>query len=72
MGLQSEQPSGGRRPGSWRWSRAGHDELRKTPFVPSRRFYKVEGSHTFRGARDGLMRDLDDALARILEARRKS
>lgn len=32
------------------------------PDTPRRRFYRVEGSHTFRGARDVLMRDLDEAL----------
>jgi hypothetical protein len=35
------------------------------PDTPRRRFYTVEGSHTFGGARDTLMRDLDDALAWI-------
>ncbi len=32
------------------------------PNTPQRRFYTIEGSHTFGGARDTLMRDLDDAL----------
>lgn len=48
----------------------GADEARQLfgPDGPSRRFYKVEGSHTFGGARDVLMRDLDQALAWILES----
>ncbi len=33
--------------------------------TPRRRFYEVEGNHSFRGARDVLMRDLDDALGWI-------
>lgn len=37
------------------------------PDTPRRRFYAIEGSHTFKGARDVLMRDLDDALAWIQE-----
>jgi virulence protein VirJ len=32
------------------------------PDTPRRRFYEVHGDHTFGGARDTLMRDLDDAL----------
>jgi hypothetical protein len=32
------------------------------PDTPQRHFYTVEGGHTFGGARDTLMRDLDDAL----------
>lgn len=36
--------------------------LRFGPDTPRRRFYAVEGSHTFGGSRDVLLRDLDDAL----------
>jgi len=36
------------------------------PETPRRRFYEVQGSHTFRGSRDVLIRDLDDALAWVL------
>ena len=45
----------------------GAAEARKLfgPDTPRRRFYTVEGSHTFGGARDTLMRDLDDALVWI-------
>jgi poly(3-hydroxybutyrate) depolymerase len=35
------------------------------PDTPRRRFYTIEGGHTFGGARDTLMRDLDDALGWI-------
>jgi hypothetical protein len=45
----------------------GAEEARRRfgPDTPRRRFYTIEGSHTFGGARDVLMRDLDDALAWI-------
>jgi len=45
----------------------GADEARSRfgPDTPRRRFYAIEGSHTFGGARDTLMRDLDDALGWI-------
>jgi hypothetical protein len=35
------------------------------PETPRRRFYAIEGNHSFGGARDTLIRDLDDALAWI-------
>jgi hypothetical protein len=37
------------------------------PDTPRRRFYEVPGSHTFKGSRDVLMKDVDDALAWILK-----
>jgi hypothetical protein len=45
----------------------GAEEARRRfgPDTPRRRFYTIEGSHTFGGAREVLMRDLDDALAWI-------
>jgi hypothetical protein len=41
---------------------AAEAKRRFGPDTPRRRFYTIEGSHTFGGARDTLMRDLDDAL----------
>jgi hypothetical protein len=48
-------------------SYVGADEARKLfgPDTPRRRFYRIEGKHTFGGARDTLMQDLDDALGWI-------
>jgi len=45
----------------------GAEEARRLfgPDNPRRRFYEVGGNHSFRGTRDALMRDLDDALAWI-------
>ena len=37
--------------------------------TPRRRFYTIDGSHTFGGARDTLMRDLDDALSWVQQLR---
>ena len=47
----------------------GAEEARRLfgPDTPRRRFYTIEGSHTFGGAREVLLRDLDDALAWIQE-----
>jgi hypothetical protein len=49
----------------------GADEAHQLfgPDTPNRRFYRIEGSHTFKGARDVLMTDLDQALAWILGSR---
>ena len=38
------------------------------PDTGARRFYRIDGDHTFGGARDSLMRDLDDALGWILNS----
>jgi hypothetical protein len=45
----------------------GAEKARKLfgPDTPRRRFYAIQGNHTFGGARDTLMRDLDDALGWI-------
>ena len=49
----------------------GAEEARRRfgPDTPQRRFYTIKGSHTFGGARDTLMRDIDDALGWIQEER---
>ena len=44
---------------------AAEAKRRFGPDTPRRRFYTIEGSHTFGGARDTLMRDIDDALGWI-------
>jgi hypothetical protein len=45
----------------------GAQEARKLfgPDTPRRRFYEIEGTHSFGGVRDTVMRDLDDALTWI-------
>jgi type IV secretory pathway VirJ component len=45
----------------------GADEARELfgPDTPSRRFYRIEGSHALRGVHDVVMKHLDDALAWI-------
>lgn len=51
----------------------GADEARRLfgPDTETHRFYKIEGSHTFKGAREVLMQDLDDALGWILGGHRE-
>jgi hypothetical protein len=52
-------------------SYVGADEARQLfgPDTSRRRFYRIEGSHSFGGARDTLMQALDGALAWIFELR---